>query len=587
MRQRSRPTAIWRPVLENLPVARSGGARALFLGTALLTAALLWWSRGFAATHAATRLAPIFVYLFTALDYPATVCALLIVVAAAFVPEKCSFRPLLSWIGDHTWPIAGVVCVVLCIGTLLVYLDHPPTMDEYAPYFQSQVFAAGHLTGRFPPGLVDRLVPTDFQIQFFVVSHSSGRIAEAYWPAFALLLTPFAFLGIPWACNPVISALTLPAIHRLALRIFADRETAGLAVLLTLASPVFLVDGVSFYSMPAHLLTNCVFALLVLDPTPRRVLAAGVVGSIALTLHNPVPHILFAVPWILAIARRQDAAKLTGCLLAGYLPLCLLLGLGWAVFIGGVPHDGAATAAQAAPSDAILARITAVFSLPDSAILLARWIGIVKVWVWAVPGMLLLALAGAWKWRRNPHCRLLVASALATLVGYVLVPVDQGHGWGYRYFHSAWMVLPLLAAGALARVPVGMQQSPRMVQTFLDRLPDDAGLRTYLVSCALLTLTLGCGLRAVQVRDFISSQITPTPAYTGTEHRVVIRNPSIRLDSARDDPWLRGNVIYLLGRGPAADAAMMRENFPDLHRVFTDSQGSVWSTAPAAISRKP
>jgi hypothetical protein len=222
------------------------------------------------------------------------------------------------------------------------------------------------------------------------------------------------------------------------------------------------------------------------------------------------------------------------------------------------------------------------FSLPDSSILLARWVGIVKVWVWAVPGMLLLALAGAWKWRRNPHCRLLIYSALATLVGYVLVPADQGHGWGYRYFHSAWMVLPLLAAGVLAHVPVGMQPSPPGPWTLVDRLAGDSGARTYLVASALLTLTLDCGLRAVQIHDFISAQMTSIPSYTGTERRVVIMNPPIGMDWMRDDPWLKGNVIYLPSHGQAADEAMMRKYFPELHQVFSDSRGTVWSIASRA-----
>jgi hypothetical protein len=194
--------------------------------------------------------------------------------------------------------------------------------------------------------------------------------------------------------------------------------------------------------------------------------------------------------------------------------------------------------------------------------------------------MLLLAIAGAWRWRRNPYCRLLVASALTTLLGYMLVPVDQGHGWGYRYFHSAWMALPLLAAGALAPIRTGTVPSPPSAQTLLDRLADDGGVRTYLVACALLTLTLGCGLRAVQVRDFMSAQMRSTPAYTGTEHRVVIMNPAVGLDMSRDDPWLQGNVIYLLGQGSAADTAMMGKSFPDMHPVFTDGWGSVWSAAP-------
>ena len=204
-------------MLAGLPVVRSSCARALFIGTVLVTVALLCWSRGFAATDGAARLATVFVYLFTALDYPAALCALLIVLVAACVPQKYSFRPLLCWIGHHVWLVAGMVCVALCIGTHVFYLDYPLTADEYAPYFQSQVFAAGHLAGQFPPWLVDWLIPAIYQNQFFFVSHSSGRIACAYWPSFALLLTPFTFLGVPWACNPVISALTLPAIHRLAL----------------------------------------------------------------------------------------------------------------------------------------------------------------------------------------------------------------------------------------------------------------------------------------------------------------------------------------------------------------------------------
>jgi len=559
-------------------LARSGGARVLFVCTAFVTVVVLWWAKGFAATHGATRLAPIFVYLFAALDYPGAVCALLILVAAAFVPQRASFRPLLAWIGHHTWPIAGGVFVLLCIGSLLVYLNHPLTLDEYAPYFQSRVFATGHLTGRFPPELVDWLMPPLFQGQFFSVSHWSGRIASTYWPAFALLMTPFSFLGISWACNPAISALTLPVINRLALRIFANRETAGLAVLLTLASPVFFADGISFYSMPAHLLANSVFALLLLSPTPRRAMAAGLVGSIALTLHNPVPHMLFAVPWVLAIARRDDAAKLVGCLLSGYLPLCLLLGVGWAVYIAGIVHDGGGpTAAQTVLSDGLLSRMTSVFSLPDCWVLLGRLVGIAKVWIWAVPGMLFLALAGAWKWRHNPHCRLLVASAVTTLVGYVLVPVDQGHGWGYRYFHSAWMALPLLAAGAMARKPVAVGQNSPIGQ-FIEQFPEEAGVCTYLVACALLSLTLGYSLRAVQIRAFMSAQLASAPAYEGTERRVVIMDPSVGLDPTRNDVWPGGKVTYLAGHGPAADVAMMRKYYPEMHRVFTDPRGSVWST---------
>ena len=569
-------------MLRNLPVVRSFGALILFLATAVLTIYILLWSRHFGATFAATRMAQPFVYLFTVFDAPAAAWGLVLVVAAALVARKDSFRPLLGWIADHVWLIAGVACVALCIGTRVFYFNHPLTQDECAPYFQSRIFSAGHLAGQLPPGLVDRLISPLYQGEFYPVSHATGRVAEAYWPGFALLMTPFTFLGLPWACNPVISALTLPAIRRLAARIFGDRETAGLAVLLTLASPVFLGDGISFYSMAAHLLANCVFALLLLDPTPRRALAAGVVGSIALILHNPVPHMLFAVPWMLAIARRSDAARLTGCLVIGYLPLCLLLGMGWPVFTAGIAHEGMVAAHGTSSFDPT--RFTGAFALPDSTIWVARGIGIMKIWLWAVPGMVLLAFVGGWKWRHNPHCRTLAASALVTLVGYVLVPFDQGHGWGYRYFHSAWMVLPLLAAGALARVPDGLRSSSNATPTLIERLTEDGGVRTYLVACALLSLTLGWGLRATQIREFVSGQMgrPGLPAYTGTEHRVVLMNSGVPLPWV--DPWLRGDVIYLPSFGPKADAAVMHAYFPSLHQVFSDSQGTVWSAVPVPQS---
>src|SRR2546430_11346262 len=63
--------------------------------------------------------------------------------------------------------------------------------------------------------------------------------------------------------------------------------------------------------------------------------------------------------------------------------------------------------------------------------------------------MMILAVTGAWRWRHDTRVLTLAASALVTILGFLFVPYDQGHGWGFRYFHSAWMTLPVLAAAAL------------------------------------------------------------------------------------------------------------------------------------------
>jgi hypothetical protein len=557
-------------MLSNLPIARSTGARVFFFASVIVTLTITFW-----IPHVRpSGLTAIFFVLFARMDRLSAICMAVILLVAAFISAR-SIVALPRWAGRHPLAVALATGVVLCAGSLLVYENHPLSMDEYAQFFQSEVFAHGRLTGQFPVALLDWLIPPFFQNQFLVVSRESGAVVSAYWPSFALLLTPFTWLGIPWACNPVISAFTLLVINRLALRLFHSEESAGVAVLLTAASPVFFANGISYYSMPAHLLANAVFALLLLEPTPRRAVLAGVVGSLAVTLHNPVPHILFAIPWLFWAVRRPRGARMLGWLMIGYAPLCALLGVGWFWFSSSLSHAGAVGPAMDAQTDA-MRQIANIFSLPSSSLLLARTIALAKIWLWAIPGLIILAAVGAWKWRDHAACRALVASAILTFIGYYFVPVDQGHGWGYRYFHSAWFVLPLLAAGAFCR-PASDEHRVGLFE--------DIETRTLVVACALLTLVLGTGLRAVQIREFMTNDQLQVPAYAGTERRVILIEPARSFygqDLVQNDPSLRGNAIRMISHGERADATMMRDQFPDMHRVYQDSFGSVWSATGAS-----
>ncbi len=556
-------------MLANLPIVRSVAARNLFLIITAITVAIrLWYPNGQGLTR-------IFYLLYVIQDAQATLLMLGILVVAALLPTRSLATPILRSMGRRPIVAAASATLLLCLGSVFVYRNHPLAMDEYAQYFQSQVFARGHLSGQFPPALLDWLIPRSFQNYFLAVSRTTGAVASQYWPAFALLLAPFTALGIPWACNPIISGLTLIAVHRLALRLFGSDETAGLAVLFTAASPVFFANGISYYSMPAHLLANTVYALLLLDPTPRRALLAGIVGSVALTLHNPVPHLLFALPWLLWVATRSGGLKVFGWLILGYAPLCAILGVGWFWFYSGLDHAGEAAAANLNAQYASLQTIAGIFRLPTAAVVLARTIGVAKVWVWAVPGLMVLAAAGAWRWRNNPACRLLAASALVTLLGYLLVPVDQGHGWGYRYFHAAWIALPVLAAGALTTVSTGARDAAPF---------DNEDTRAFVLGCALLTLAFGVGLRGLQIHEFVAYDLQQLPAYKPSGRRVVIIDPSFAFygaDLVQNDPWLRGEVIRMITHERDSDMAMMSREFPDFRRVYADRYGYVWAD-PAA-----
>jgi len=550
----------------SLPVLRSPGSRALFFAGVAVTAAIVFWAQSLRLDGLSVS----FFVLFAHMDKPAAVCALLTLIIGAFVSDKSGAVP--RWFGAHPVPVAVSAGVLLAAGSLLVYENHPLSMDEYAAYFQSQVFAHGHLTAQFPTALLDWLIPEGFQNRFFAVSRSTGEVVSAYWPSFSLLLTPFTLLGIPWACNPTLSALTLLVIHRLAVRLFQSEESAGLAVLLTAASPVFFANGISYYSMPAHLLVNSVYALLLLQSTPRGALLAGIAGSIGLTLHNPVPHLLFALPWLIWTATRPQGTRLLGWLALGYTPLCVLLGIGWFWLTKDLEHAAGALGDAAAQVSG-LHDVARVFSLPSAAILLVRSIGLAKIWVWAVPGLMILAAAGAWKWRRHSACLTLAAAALLTLAGYYFVPADQGHGWGYRYFHSAWVALPLLAAGVFARCA----DEPSPAGFF-----EDIDTRSLIIGCALVTLLLGVGFRVIQIREFMSFDQQQVPAYAGTERRVIFIDPGFTFygqDLVQNDPLLKNNAIRMITHGPKADADLMRAQFPQMHRVYKDRFGTVWSQA--------
>jgi hypothetical protein len=164
----------------------------------------------------------------------------------------------------------------------------------------------------------------------------------------------------------------------------------------------------------------------------------------------------------------------------------------------------------------------------------------------------------------------------------MFVPVDQGHGWGYRYFHSAWLVLPLLAAAFLYSAT---KEASRPEQP----VPEPASLgdvRAYVVACALLSLFAGVGLRASQMNGFLTSHLSQYPHYAGTEPRIVVQSGVgfYAYDLVQNDPFLRQDVVRMINIGEDATADAIKRHFPTYHRVYADQYGQVWSAAPTSSS---
>jgi hypothetical protein len=491
-----------------------------------------------------------------------------ILLAALAPPVRALGLRLAGFCGRQPGTIALLTAVLLAAGSHVIYHTHPLSMDEYAAVFQSRVFAEGRLTGQLPAALADWLTPSWLQERFIRMSPVTGEAASIYWPGHALLLTPFTALNVPWLLNPLIGGATVLVMHRLGLALLGSAPAAGLVVLLTIASPAVTINALSYYAMPAHLLFNGLYALLLIRPGGGRALLAGAVGSYALVLHNPAPHLMFCIPWLAWLAWRPERRRDLISLLAGYLPLAMLLGWGWSFFVETVKSR--ATVAQAATVEhgvnLLISRLDSVLNWPRHG---AQLYGLAKLWLWSVPAMVLAALLGAWQLRRERGPWLpLIGSALLTYFAYFLVRFDQGHGWGFRYFHSAWLVVPLLAAAA-----AGSGLAP--------------SLRGLLAGCALLSLPVLTALFGYTVEHHIARHraqaavLVEAAAVRGSAPRVVILDPRVGYytwDLAQQDPFMRDSLLHLMSREPKLDREMMARVFPQYTLLYEDRRGTVWGT---------
>jgi len=512
-------------------------------------------------------------YFLRTQDLAGAVLLMALVLAACLPRTQGPALAFVDMVSRHPWRTAGVTFVVLCLGTLYVEHNHPLAQDEYAALFQSQVFAAGRLTGRFPPELIGRLIPPFYMNQFLYGSFQTGQVASAYWPGFALLLTPFSFVHAPWACNPLLASLALVLIGRIAVRVTGAPQAGGWAMLLALGSPGFTAMAITYFSMTAHLLLNLVFVWLLLERTTGRLVLAGVVGSFALVLHNPLPHALFALPWIAWLALQPAPYRALLALAAGYAPLALAVGFGWALLLSDIQGNAliGLFAFDSNPIHRIAnffwgwhIKIRTALAAPGNDIFAMRLAELVRLWNWAVPGLLLLAAGGCWLGRRDPRMLLLGLSMLSTILGYLFVGFTQGHGWGARYLHPAWGALPVLAAVALVRAPLGAAWQR---------------MRGYLASLAILSLVFATALRAVQIYSYLDMHLANRPpALPGIRQIVFVAfdSPAYTGDLVQNDPFLRNKLWYMMSLGPTSDHWLIKSRFPEARFVSSDRRGEVW-----------
>jgi len=469
---------------------------------------------------------------------------------------------------DHVPHVAAVVVLLLLVGTRLVYLWYPLSMDEYAATFQAEVFAAGQVAGRWPTWAAPLLVSPRFAKGIFLLcNYDTGRVVSTYWPGHAALLAPFSRVGADWALNPLLAGAAILLVASLARRLGGPRA-AGYAVVFTVASPVFHAYGLSYYSMMSHLVANLAYARLLIVPTPLRAAAAGCIGGLALGLHNPFPHALFGgtwIVWLLTTRRWASALIVAACSLAVFLPI----DSGWQrvkdsvrMPAGDAPADGA----DAQPRDegamgGVAVRVIGYvrwLRIPDISGMVARRLyALCREVAWDTPGLVVLAAAAA----AGAGCRggpPLAAAALVTFLGYAFSPWDGGHGWGSRYMFPAGGVLPR------PQLPAGRHQAA-----------DGAAAGKRCERALRFNATLDTG-----PRDLIAQHAEAADrlwVFLGESERVT-------QDFIRNDPFLRHGPFILFGQDAERNAANIRFFASQLDAVPRpcggDFRGTAWMLDP-------
>ena len=130
----------------------------------------------------------IFDYLLISQDFHTAWISLGICILAGFWKKPDPINRAMDFVSVRPLAVAGAATVGFSLGAVFVYRNTALSMDEYAAVFQAKVFAAGHLAAQLPPPVIDWLVPSGFNGQFLLASHTTGAAIEAYWPGFSLLL---------------------------------------------------------------------------------------------------------------------------------------------------------------------------------------------------------------------------------------------------------------------------------------------------------------------------------------------------------------------------------------------------------------
>ena len=345
---------------------------------------------------------------------------------------------LLAW-KNLPMVLALAVLAATCVGRFAVCQNFDLCIDEYLNDFEVGILNQHHLVATVP--VEWRAYQDALKVPYENYNANTGCWTSGFLPGFAGLDYVFSEFGLGWALSPTLAALSILLLAGVARRTFPDQSVlaGNLAVLLLALSPQFLAMAMTKFAWTAHLCGSLLWVWLFTHPNRFLFLLTPILGALLIGLHQPHVHPLVAAPFVLRLLYSRQW-KVFSWFLIWYLAGAW----GWyqvftllrpAAFASGGDLNNLLPASAFSIIPVLLSFIFATFH----AMTLLAWTTPVLV---PFLGMFLFT------WTKQPPVvRDGFLAACLTFVFYLFFPHPQGHGWGFRYLHSAYGLLALAAAG--------------------------------------------------------------------------------------------------------------------------------------------
>lgn len=329
--------------------------------------------------------------------------------------------------------ISGVTLLLLLtfFGHYLILSGYDHSRDEQMASFDAAVFASGKLIQPLPALWRDHA--DALNLMFMYPADQRGAWISSYLPFNAGLRALLSTFGTQALAGPLMTALGGVALWGTIRRLWPhDREALTVGCIFYAGSAQILVTGMTSYAMPAHLALNLCWFWLFLRASIRSDIAALFVGFIAVGLHQPLMHPMFAAPvlFLLVRDRRWDRAALY---FVGYAAI----GAFWLVWPNFIWQLVQADPATLRPEGVDYAtRLTQVLSHGDPLGLPNMVSNILRLIAWQHLLLVPLLMLGAKVARTDRLAGALAGGIILTIFAMAVLLPYQGHGFGYRYLHG-------------------------------------------------------------------------------------------------------------------------------------------------------